>query len=217
MLVTLPTVFVVDDDESVRKALARLFESEGLHVETFAGAQELLTRPLANAHGCILMDIKMPHTTGIELQAKLMDSGVGLPIIFLSAHADVALTVRAMKAGALDVVTKPFKASALLDAVRRAIARDEARHVQQDEYEQVRQRFETLTPREQTVMNLVVAGNRNRQVAALIGASVKTVKVHRSRVMAKMRASSLPELVRMANRLGLPQSADPTDGVPKVQ
>ena len=200
-----PTVFVVDDDISVRTALARLFTSVGLQVETFSGAAELLARDLGSEHGCILLDIKMPKTSGIELQRQLKSSGVELPVIVLSAHADIPLTVEAMREGALDVITKPFREQTLLDAVDRAMAADEARHHERAESQQLRLRFAMLTPREEMVMNLVVAGKRNREVASIIGVSVKTVKVHRARVMAKMQAASLPELVRMANRLGLPR------------
>ncbi len=197
-----PTVFVVDDDVSVRKALARLLTSVGFGVETFPGAAELLARSPSQEHGCVLLDIKMPGTTGVELQRMLKTARIEMPVIFLSAHADVPLTVRAMKEGALDVITKPFQEDCLLDAVRRAITLDAARNRARDEYQQLRHRFDMLTPREQTVMALVVTGKLNKEVALLIGTSVKTVKVHRAQVMTKMQASSLPELVRMADRLG---------------
>jgi FixJ family two-component response regulator len=202
VLMRVPTVFVVDDDVSVRKALARLFTSVGFGVETFPGAAELLVRSPSQEHGCVLLDIKMPGTTGVELQRMLKTARIEMPVIFLSAHADVPLTVRAMKEGALDVITKPFQEDCLLDAVRRAITLDAARNRARDEYQQLRHRFDMLTPREQTVMALVVTGKLNKEVALLIGTSVKTVKVHRAEVMTKMQASSLPELVRMADRLG---------------
>lgn len=214
---TAPTVFVVDDDASVRRALARLFASVSLRVETFAGAAELLVRAPGTEHGCILLDIRMPKTTGLELQRQLKDAGIELPVIFLSAHVDVPVSVRAMKEGALDVITKPFPEDLLLHAVHRAIAWDETRQRERGEYQHLRQRFDTLTPREQTVMSLVVTGKLNKQVAALIGTSVKTVKVHRAHVMAKMRAASLPDLVRMADRLGVARDVPGTsEGVPKV-
>ena len=197
-----PTVFVVDDDASVRTALTRLFISVGVHVEVFAGAAELMARAPRDEHGCVLLDIKMPGVTGIELQEQLKEAGIELPVVFLSAHADVPLTVRAIKGGALDVVTKPFREHTLLDAVHEAFALDARRHDELGDYEQLQQRYERLTPREQTVMSLVVAGRRNREVASTIGTSVRTVKVHRGRVMEKMRATSLPDLVRMADRLG---------------
>ena len=198
-----PTVFVVDDDASVRRALARVFASLGLGVETFAGADEFFARAPAAERGCILLDIKMPRTSGLELQTQLKGAGIDLPVIFLTAHADVPTTVRAMTHGALDVVTKPFREDALLDAVNRAIALDGARCVARAGFQQLRQRFDAMTPRERTVMGLIVTGKLNKQVASLIGTSEKTVKVHRARVMAKMEARSLPELVRMADRLGL--------------
>ena len=213
-----PTVFVVDDDASVRRALDRLFTSAGLRVETFAGAAELFARAPGGEHGCIVLDVKMPKTTGLELQQQLEGAGIVMPVIFLSAHADVPLTVRAMKTGALEVFTKPFQADVLLDAVHRAIAIDEVRRQERVEYDQLRQRFDTLTARERTVMAQVVTGLLNKQVAANLGTSEKTVKVHRARVMAKMAATSLPELVRMADRLGLSSETRSTsDQVPKVQ
>jgi FixJ family two-component response regulator len=202
MVMKPPTVFVVDDDASVRTALTRLFISVGMHVEVFGGAAELMARAPRDDHGCVLLDIKMPGVTGIELQQQLKDAGIELPVVFLSAHADVPLTVRAMKGGALDVVTKPFREHTLLDAVHEAFALDARRHRSVGDYEELQHRYETLTPREQTVMSFVVAGRRNREVASLIGTSVRTVKVHRGRVMEKMQATSLPDLVRMADRLG---------------
>jgi FixJ family two-component response regulator len=214
---TAATVFIVDDDLSVRKALARLFTSVGFRVEVFVGAAELLNRAPSDEHGCILLDIKMPRTSGLELQQKLKDAGVEMPVIFLSAHADVALSVRAMKDGALDVLTKPFQEETLMDTVRRAIALDEARHKSRNEYQQLRRRFDMLTPRQQTVMALVCAGKMNKEIASIIGTSVKTVKVHRANVMAKMQATSLPDLVRMADRLGLSSDIPVTPEVPKVQ
>ena len=204
---TSPTVFVVDDDASVRKALARLFTSLGLKVETFAGAAELLARAPAGEHGCMVLDIKMPKETGIELQRNLKAADIDMPVVFLSAHANVLLTVQAMQDGALDVITKPFQEHTLIDAVQRAIVLDARRQQERSEYTQIRQRFDQLTPREQTVMMLVVTGKLNKQVAAMLGTSLKTVKVHRANVMTKMMAGSLPELVRMADRIGLPEKA----------
>ena len=214
---TAPTVFVVDDDASVRKALARLFTSIGVRAEVFAGAAEFLERAPRGEHGCILLDIKMPNTTGLELQRMLGGAGIDLPVVFLSAHADVPLSVRAMKDGALDVITKPFREHALLDAVRRAIALDQTRHAERAVYDHLLKRFGTLTPREQSVMGLVVTGKPNKEVATLLGISLKTVKAHRANVMVKMGASSLPGLVRMADRLGLSSDIFVAEGVPKVQ
>jgi FixJ family two-component response regulator len=213
-----PTVFVVDDDLSVRKALARLFASLGVHVEVFANAAEFLARAPLGEHGCILLDIKMPAMSGLELQQRLEGVGIDLPVIFLSAHADVPISVRAMKDGALDVIMKPFQEHTLLDAVRRAITLDETRHAKRVAYHHLLRRFGTLTPREQTVMGLVVTGRLNKQIAVLLGTSVKTIKVHRAHVMTKMQASSLAELVRMADSLGLPSDIPVTsEGVPRVQ
>jgi FixJ family two-component response regulator len=210
-------VFVVDDDASVRRALARVFTSLGIDVETFAGAEELFARAPITEQGCLLLDIKMPKVSGLELQTQLRDAGIELPVIFLTAHADVPTTVRAMKHGALDVVTKPYREDALLDAVHRAIALDAERHAVRASYVRLRERFDAMTPREQTVMSMIVTGKLNKQVASLIGTSEKTVKVHRARVMTKMGARSLPDLVRMADRLGLAAEVPEEPGVPKVQ
>jgi FixJ family two-component response regulator len=213
-----PTLFVVDDDASLRTALRRLFSSVGLRVETFASAAELLARNPVDEPGCILLDIKMPETTGLDLQRLLKDTHIELPVIFLSAHADVPLSVRAMKDGALDVITKPFREHALLDAVNRAIALDADRRQDRTEHQRIRQRFETLTPRQRTVMSLVVSGKMNKEIAALMGTSMKTVKAHRAQVMSRMQASSLPELVRLADRIRrLSETAVIPAGVPKVQ
>ena len=200
----IPTVFVVDDDASVRKALARVFASIGLRVELFGSATEFLARAPTGEHGCLVLDIRMPATTGIELQRQLDSAGIALPVIFLSAFTNVPLTVTAMKGGAVDVLTKPLEDYELLDAVQRALAIDKARHAERTEHDQLVKRYETLTPRERTVMKLVVLGHLNKQVAAEMGTSVKTVKVHRARVMAKMHAASLADLVRMAEHLRVP-------------
>jgi FixJ family two-component response regulator len=197
------TVLVVDDDASVRVALSRLLMSVGYRVETFSGAAEFLERAPRNARGCIVLDVKMPVTNGIELQRQLGGAGFDLPVIFLSAHVDVPLTVNAMKGGALEVIIKPFDEHQLLDAVEKAVEEDRIRYVHRIEGMQLRQRLDAMSPRERTVMSLVVTGMLNKQVAAVLGISEKTVKVHRAHVMAKMQASSLPELVRIADRLGL--------------
>jgi FixJ family two-component response regulator len=211
-----PTVFVVDDDASVRRALARLLSSVGLRVESFPGAAAFLERAPQGERGCILLDVRMPTTNGLDLQRELTSRGIDMPVIFVSAHADLPVTVRAMKAGALEVLTKPFEDEALIAAVKHALARDDARHAAFLEQEQLRERFATLTNRERTVMSLVVTGMLNKQVAGLLGTSEKTIKVHRAQVMAKMGAASLPDLVRMADRLGLTPDL-PSEGVPKVQ
>jgi FixJ family two-component response regulator len=212
-LSTAPTVFVVDDDPSVRKALARLLTSVGLSVETFAGASELFARAPRGEHGCLLLDVQMPQTTGLELQQQLEGADIRLPVIFVTAHADVPITVRAMKAGAIEVLTKPFHDGALLAAVQQAIAMDDARRRERYERETISERFQTLSPRERMVMTHVVTGKLNKQIAWLMGTSEKTVKAQRARVMMKMTATSLPELVRMADRIGLPAdfSDSPTE------
>jgi FixJ family two-component response regulator len=213
-----PTVFVVDDDASVRKALSRLLASVGLRVEAFSSAADFLTRAPHGEHGCILLDVKMPAMNGLELQRLLLDAAIEMPVIFVSAHVDVPLTVRAMKDGAFEVLTKPFQDDVLLEAVRLALSRDEEHHRDHAEMEELRRRFQTLTPKQRQVMGMVVTGMLNKQIAGVLGTSEKTVKVHRAQVVSKMRASSLPELVRMADRLGLAEAKEVTAvTVPKVQ
>ena len=197
------TILVVDDDASVRVALSRLLQSVGYAVETFASAVDFLERAPRRGRGCIVLDIRMPVTDGIELQRQLHAAGIDLPVIFLSAHVDVPLTVNAMKGGAVEVITKPFDEDQLLDAIRSAVELDDARERQQVEYQDARQRLNAMSPRERTVMSLVVTGMLNKQIASVLGISEKTVKVHRAHVMTKMQVSSLPELVRIADRLGL--------------
>jgi FixJ family two-component response regulator len=196
-----PTVFVVDDDPSVRTAIQRLLESVGLRCETFPNPSSFLTRAAAGVYGCLVLDVRMPGTNGLELQRQLSVVGNDIPVILVSAYADVALAVRAMKAGALEVLTKPFDDQALLDVVHAAL--EQARHRKQDHEEEVglRAKFETLTAREREVMALVVSGMLNKQVAGALGTTEKTIKAHRAQVMHKMEADSLAALVRMADRL----------------
>jgi FixJ family two-component response regulator len=201
-------VFVVDDDDDVRRALARLIESVGLNVESFASAQEFLQRSAPSGPACIVLDVRMPGLSGLDLQQKLADSGMDVPIIFMTGHGTVPMTVRAMKAGAVDFMEKPFDEQVMLDAIQQAIERDRQSKKEQLRLLETRQRLETLTPREREVLTLVVRGLLNKQIAAELGASEKTIKVHRARVMQKMQADSLAELVRMAEKVGVESSPE---------
>ena len=203
-----PTVFVVDDDPSLRTAVSRLLATVGLTVQTFSTADEFLQHVDPSRAGCLILDVRMPGASGLELQSQLSTIGYELPVIFVSGHADVALTVRAMKAGALDVFTKPFDDQLLLDAVHSALERDRLNRSQMVEVQILRERFNTLTAREREVMALVVTGRMNKQIASDLGTSEKTVKAHRGQVIRKMRARSLADLVRMADRL----ASRPTPG-----
>lgn len=197
----IPTVFVVDDDPSVRTAVERLLLSVGLPCETFGSAPDFLERADAGVSGCLVLDVRMPGPSGLELQRMLASMGSHLPIIFVTAHADVPLTVKAMKQGALEVLTKPFDDQVFLDLVNQALEAGRQREQQQARLDQLVSRFGTLTPREREVMSLVVTGMLNKQIAGQLGTSEKTVKVHRAQVMHKMEADSLAALVRMADSL----------------
>ena len=200
---TAATVFVVDDDPSIRRALTRLLRSVGLAVAAYAGAQEFLDAYDPARPGCLVLDVRMPHISGLELQQALAQRAVELPIIFITGHGDVPMSVRAMRAGAIDFLPKPFHDQDLLDAIQRAIARDAelraARAVRVD----VLRRVELLTPREREVLVLVTAGKMNKEIAAQLGASEKTIKVHRARVMKKMGAESVAEVVVLAQTAGV--------------
>lgn len=195
------TVYVVDDDASVRKSFGRLLRLAGYQVEAFASADEFLAHPLSIEPGCLLLDLKMPGRNGLELQEALVAARKSIPIIFVTGHGDIAASVRAMKGGAVDFLTKPYSAEDLLEAVARAMTKDKRDRRERAELTDLESRARALSPREAQVLRLVVRGLLNKQVAAELGITEKTVKVHRARVMHKMRADSMADLVRMAGRL----------------
>jgi|SRR6516162_1915026 RNA polymerase sigma factor (sigma-70 family) len=196
-----PVIFVVDDDASVREAVSNLLESIGLQSESFESAEEFMYARRPDAPSCLLLDVRLPGLNGLDFQDKLEKSGRRIPIVFITAHGDVPMTSRAMKAGAVDFLTKPFQKQELLTAINQALDRDRAARRAESEISALRSRFETLTPREHEVMELVVEGLMNREIAAKLGVTEITVKVHRGRVMEKMEADSLAHLVRMAEKL----------------
>jgi FixJ family two-component response regulator len=197
-------VFVVDDDEPMRKSLQNLIGSVGLRVETFASAPEFLRSKLTDVPGCLVLDVRLPGLSGLDLQKRMVEAGIEIPIIFITGHGDIPMTVRAMKAGAVEFLTKPFRDQDLLDAIQQALDRDRAARKQRAQINELHNRLDSLTPREREVMGLVVAGLLNKQIAGELGTSETTIKIHRHQVMEKMGAGSLAELVRMADRLGIP-------------
>lgn len=196
-------VFVIDDDASMRDAVSRLLNAVGLTVQTFASAREFLSGRLPDVPGCAVLDVRLPGLSGLDLQREMVERGIHIPVIFITGHGDIPMSVQAMKAGAVEFLTKPFRDQDLLDAVRSGIQLDRQGRKERAELAELRDGLRQLTPRELEVMSLVVAGLLNKQIALRLGTSEKTIKIHRSHVMQKMRADSLADLVRMSQKLGI--------------
>ena len=196
-------VFVIDDDASMRDAVSRLLNAVGLTVQTFASAREFLAGRLPDVPGCAVLDVRLPGLSGLDLQREMVERGIHIPVIFITGHGDIPMSVQAMKAGAVEFLTKPFRDQDLLDAVRSGIQLDRQGRKERAELAELRDGLRQLTPREREVLSLVVAGLLNKQIALRLGTSEKTIKIHRGHVMQKMRADSLADLVRMSQKLGI--------------